>query len=188
MRTIHGLNHFETEKSNNGNLQFPRWHRKRQRSECLKSQNEELDIQDSEIKTKFTFRNKKKITNLVIEVNSETRKKFLQRKLKIGWLICSMEDYLVARYFRWSRMGHRHQDCKETCPPCAGEHKLSECTAIEGKYKCINCMVYNNYSNKEKICENHSSLNKNCPSLITVLRKYRQNTNYWIWLHNLNIE
>jgi hypothetical protein len=45
-------------------------------------------------------------------------------------------------------------------------------------HKCINCMTYNQYSKKEKICENHPSLSKNCPSLHVVLTKYRQNTDY----------
>jgi hypothetical protein len=34
---------------------------------------------------------------MVAEVGPETRKKLLQTKLKIGWLICSVGDYLVAK-------------------------------------------------------------------------------------------
>jgi hypothetical protein len=41
---------------------------------------------------------------MVIEVGPETRKKLLQTKLKIGWLICNVGDYLVARrFFKCSR-------------------------------------------------------------------------------------
>jgi hypothetical protein len=37
---------------------------------------------------------------MVIEVASETRKKLLGKKLKIGWLICRVYDCLVARSYK----------------------------------------------------------------------------------------
>jgi hypothetical protein len=46
------------------------------------------------------------------------------------------------------------------------------------QYKCINCMMYNKYSNDDKINENHSSLDRNCPSTQAVVAKYIQNTDY----------
>jgi hypothetical protein len=36
-------------------------------------------------KPKFVFEDRKKHKNLVIEVNSETRKRLVDRKLKLGW-------------------------------------------------------------------------------------------------------
>jgi len=63
-------------------------------------------------------------------------------------------------------------------PPGAGGHKLKECKAPAEHYKCINCMTYNQYSKADKISENHSSLDKNCPSMQAVLARYRQNTDY----------
>jgi len=39
-------------------------------------------------------------------------------------------------------------------------------------------MTYNRYNKMGKIGENHSSLDKNCPSMQAVLEKYRQNTEY----------
>ena len=63
---------------------------------------------------------------------------------------------------------------------CAGGHKLRECKASVDQHKCINCATYeyNQYNKTGKIREDHSSLDKNCPSLHAVLEKYRQNTNY----------
>jgi len=50
---------------------------------------------------------------MVIEVGPETRMKLLQTKLKIGWLIWNVGDYLVAkRCFRRSRYNRRHQECQ----------------------------------------------------------------------------
>jgi hypothetical protein len=50
---------------------------------------------------------------MVIEVGPETKKKMLQKKLKIGWLICNVGDYLVGkRCFKCSRYNHRQQDCR----------------------------------------------------------------------------
>ena len=74
---------------------------------------------------------------MVVEVGPETRKKLLQPKLKMGWLICSVGDYLVAeRCYKCSRYNHRHQECKgeETCPLCAGGHSLKDCVCM---YVCI---------------------------------------------------
>jgi hypothetical protein len=88
---------------------------------------------------------------MVIEVGPEMRKKMLQAKLKIGWLICSVGDYLVAkRCYKCSRHNHRHQECRgeETCPLCAGGHTLKDSKAPTNKHKCINCMTYNQYSKK----------------------------------------
>ena len=149
--------------------------------ETIRAQNPNLSIKPGEIAAKFKFRTKRGDTNIVIEVGPETRNKLLQTKLKIGWLICSVGDYLVAkRCFRCSRYNHRHQDCRgeETCPLCAGSHSLKDCKAPTNLHKCINCMTYNRYSKKEKIDENHSSLSKGCPSLQAVLTKYKLNTDY----------
>jgi len=62
-------------------------------------------------------------------------------------------------------------------PFCARNHRLKECTAQPADYKCTNCQTFNTHNNA-KISENHSSLDRNCPSLLTVLEKYRQNTDY----------
>jgi hypothetical protein len=149
--------------------------------ETILTQNPELGLEQGDITAKFLYRTKRGRVNMVIEVCSGTRKKLLHSKLKLGWLICNTDDYLVARRcFRCSRFNHKHQECnnEESCPLCAGQHKLKECTATSAQYKCTNCMLYNRYTKGEKISECHSSLDKNCPSLQAVLAKYRLNTNY----------
>ena len=149
--------------------------------ETIIAQNPELDLVSGDIVARFKYTTKRGQTKTVIEVGPETRRKLQQRKLKIGWQICKVEDYLVAmRCFKCSRFNHRHQDCKgeETCPLCAGGHKLKECKASAEHYKCVNCVTYNRYSKTGIIRENHSSLDKNCPSMRAVLDKYRQNTDY----------
>jgi hypothetical protein len=149
--------------------------------ETVLAQNPELGLAVGDIEARFTFRTKRGSAKMVIEVGSETRKKLLDKKLKIGWLICNVDDYLVAkRCFKCSRFNHRHQDCRgeETCPLCAGGHKLKECMAQAEQHRCINCMTYNRYSKADKVSENHSSLDKNCPSMQAVLAKYRLNTDY----------
>jgi len=125
------------------------------------------------IVARFKFKTKRGLINMVSEAGSETRKKLLQTKLKIGWLICKVDDYLVAkRCFKCSRFNHRHQDCRgeETCHLCAGGHELKECKAPTDQYKCINCIIYNRLSKTEKICVNHSSMHKSCQSLQAVIK------------------
>jgi hypothetical protein len=149
--------------------------------ETILAQNPELGLVVGDIAARFKFRTKRGQVRMVTEVGSETRKKLLHKKLKIGWLICNVDDYLVAkRRFKCSRFNHRHQDGRgeETCPLCAGSHKLKECKAPADQYKCINCMTYNRYSKADEICDSHSSLHRNCPSMHAVLAKYRLNTHY----------
>ena len=147
--------------------------------EIILVQNPELSLVSGDIEARFTCRSKWGLVKMVIEFGSETRNKLLHKELKKGWLICNVDDYLVAkRCFKYSRFNHRHHDCRgvEKCPLCAGGHKLKECRSPSEQYKCINCMTYNWYSKADKVSENHSSLDKNCPSMQAVLAKYRLNT------------
>jgi len=149
--------------------------------ETLKRQNPELDLKEGDIGAKFCYTTKRKTRNLVIEVDSDTRKKLMQARIKLGWTICRADDYIVPkRCFRCSRYNHNFRDCRgeETCPLCTGSHKLKECTATKSEHKCINCLIYNKHHQTNQIDTAHSSLDKNCPSLLAVLEKYKQNTDY----------
>jgi hypothetical protein len=149
--------------------------------ETLAKQNPELDIKEGDIRAKFCYTTKPETRNLVIEVDSGTRKKLIQARIKLGWAISRVDDYTVAeRCFRCSRYNHTFRDCKgeETCPLCNGSHKLRDCTATKSEYKCINCLVYNRHHQTNQIDTAHSSLDKSCPSLLVVLEKYKQNIDY----------
>jgi hypothetical protein len=138
-----------------------------------------LNGEDKE--AKFRYKTRIGNYNLVIEVGPQTRKQILQTKLKLGWEICNVKDYLVpTRCYRCSRFNHKHNDCKGevTCPHGAGKHTLKECTAPPKEHRCINCITYNRYNKKEEISVSHSVLSKDCPSLQAVLNKYRNNIEY----------
>jgi hypothetical protein len=138
-------------------------------------------VNGEDIKTKFRCKNRKGSYNIVLEIGPQTRKKILQTKLRLGWEICNAADYLTpTRCYKCSRYNHKHNECKgeETCPHCAGKHKIKECTAMTREYKCINCISYNRFNKKEKLNENHSTLSKDCPRLQAVLTRYRNNTEY----------
>ena len=112
--------------------------------ETVLTQNPELSMKPGEVAARFKFRTKRGEINMVTEVGPEMRKMLLHTKLKIGWLICNVGDYLMAkRCFKCSRYNHRHQDCRdeETCPLCAGGHSLKDCKAPTNQHKCINCMT-----------------------------------------------
>jgi hypothetical protein len=149
--------------------------------ETLLTQNPELGMKPGDVAARYMFRTKKGEINMVVEVGPEKRKKLLQSKLKIGWLICRAGDYLVAkRCYKCSRYNHKHQECKgeETCSLCAGGHSLKDCKTPSNQHKCINCMNYNRHSKKGKVCENHLSLSKDCPNLPAVVTRHIQNTDY----------
>jgi hypothetical protein len=127
---------------------------------------------------------KKRTRNIVIEVNSHTRKKLIQKKVKLGWIKYSMGDYLdylvATRCFGCSRFNHRIKDCRgsETCPLCAGNPNLKDCKAQPVDFKCINCWTYNHHNKNTKIKENHSALDRKCPSMQAIIEKYKRNTDY----------
>ena len=79
----------------------------------IMTQNPELGLIQGDIEAKFTYGTKRERINMVIEVCSGTRKKIIHTKLKLGWLICSTDDYLVARRCsKCCRFNHRNKDCR----------------------------------------------------------------------------
>lgn len=80
--------------------------------ETVLAQNRELGLVLGDIKARFKFRTEWVLDKMVIKVSSETRKRLLHTiNLKIGWLICNVDYYLVMkRCFKCSRFNHRHQD------------------------------------------------------------------------------
>ena len=134
----------------------------------IQAHNPEINDNGEDIIAKFRYTNKKGRYNIVMEVGPKTRLQILQTKLKIGWEICNAADYLTpTRCFTCCRYNHKSKECRgeETCPHCAGKHKMKECTASASEQKCINCINYNRYNKNDKINENHSALSRDCPSL-----------------------
>ena len=149
--------------------------------ETILVQNPKLNLTAGAINPKFVYQTKKRVRNLVIEVSAHTRKLMIHKNIKLGWQICNSDDYLVPiRCFRCSTYNHRSRECRgtETCPHWAYSHKMKECSAQPKDYKCINCQIFNMQNRNAKICENHFSMDKNCPSLRAVFYKYRKNTEY----------
>ena len=146
----------------------------------LITQNPGLNLANGDINIKFIY-TKKHTRNLVVEVGAQVRKSLLQNKVKLGWLICKIEDYLsVNRCFKCSRFNHSARDCRgeETCPLCADRHRLRDCTASPQEYKFVNCITFTKFNPTKPVCSNHSSLDKKCSSLQALLKKCRQNTDY----------
>ena len=105
----------------------------------------------------------------------------VERKIKMGWQLCYVNDYIkVNRCFKCSKFNHKagHFKGELACPFCSGNHKLNECNAERKDFKCVNCINFNKYNNNRKVCENHSSTDKNCPSFQALIKKYKQNTDY----------
>ena len=131
--------------------------------DTLIAQNPDLHLGKGNVKGKFCYETNKHIRHLVMEVGAQTRKLLLQKKVKLGWLICKTEDYVVAnRCFKCPIFSHRFRDCRgeETCPLCAGRHKLNECRASPTEFKSINCITYNKYNQNKNICTNQPLLTR----------------------------
>jgi hypothetical protein len=150
-------------------------------ADIICKQNRELELTKGDITTKFIFKNKMNARNLVIEIDTKSYRIMRQNKLKIGWMICHLEDYVsVSRCYKCSRFNHHYSECRseETCPLCAGKHKLRECKATKNEYRCINCTTYNKFNQNKTVKEDHTSLDRKCPSMQAMVEKYRQNTAY----------
>ena len=149
--------------------------------DVITTQNQELNLANDSIKPKFIMKSKGNTRHLIAEVKPETWRKIGLRKLKIGWQICNVEEYVkVNRCYKCSKFNHRAAECRgeETCPLCAEGHKLGECKAAKKDFKCTNCITYNTHNNDSTMNENHSSLDKKCPCLQQMIKKNRQNTEY----------
>ncbi|PSN32066.1 hypothetical protein C0J52_19814 [Blattella germanica] len=97
----------EVVKLRNPNLiiyNIPEEFNKENIEETIRAQNAELALEEGDNKSKLIYRNKRNNWNIVVEV----RKKLLQHKIKLGWVICNSEEYLVlVRCFNCSRYNHR---------------------------------------------------------------------------------
>lgn len=149
--------------------------------DAILEQNSELNLQESDITPKFIFKDRKENSNLIIEVNPETRKKLQEKKLKVGWHMCGHDDYIkINRCYKCNKYNHRANECKGVlaCPLCAGNHSLRECTAQRDQYRCINCINFNKFNTKEPAHEQHSALDKNCSHYKMQVKKYMEHINY----------
>jgi hypothetical protein len=68
--------------------------------ETLTIQNPELDLKEEDIRAKFCYTTKRETRNLVIEADSGTRTKLMQARIKLGWAICRVDDYLSTESIR----------------------------------------------------------------------------------------
>jgi len=117
--------------------------------ELIMKQNSEQSFGQEDITPRYIFKNKRKAKILVIEVTSTTRKKFLGRKMKLGWNMCNVDDCnRINRCYKCSKYNHRAHKCKGelTCPICAGTYSLQECQATKEEYKYTNCVNFNKYN------------------------------------------
>jgi hypothetical protein len=146
-------------------------------AQAIVLQNSEFKLSESEILPKFVFEDRKKHKNLVIEVNSDTCKQIVGKKLKIGWHVYNSDNYLsVTCCYKCSKYNHRAQECsgEVACPHCAQNHKMHECKASKENHRSVNCINYNKYKNKMQFNVNHSSLDKSCSCYLAILKKYTQ--------------
>ena len=72
------------------------------------AQNPDLKLQEGDIQANYTFKTRRKTTNLVIEVLPHARRQMLHSKIKLEWSVCYVEDCVsVSRCFRCSGYNNR---------------------------------------------------------------------------------
>lgn len=154
------------------------------REDCENEQNfwqkiiDQNGLEKNTIEGKIVYKaakdNSKKAA-VIAEVNAGTREKFLQsEKLKIGWNICKVQDYVgILRCFKCCGYYHFAKDCtkKETCGNCAKQHATKECNS-ETK-KCVNCEEKIRVFKIKNLKSDHSAYDSNCPCFKKEIEKQR---------------
>ena len=71
-------------------------------------QNSELCIEQEDVTPRDLLKDKRKADNLVTVVNSTTKMKFLEKKMKLAWNMYSVDDYIkINRCYKCSKFNHR---------------------------------------------------------------------------------
>jgi len=81
-------------------------------TKTIRKHNSELQLEKQNIMAKFTNRTKRNARNLVIEVNSHTRKQILNTRMNIGWVICNVDDYIRERKQMFQMYQIQPQACR----------------------------------------------------------------------------
>ena len=89
-------------------------------TKTIREQNPEQQLEERDIIPKFIYRTKRNARNLVIEVTCHTRKQILNTRMKIGWVICRVEDYIhvnrcfnvLATDFFFQILAHLYLKCE----------------------------------------------------------------------------
>lgn len=144
--------------------------------EKIEEQNEmQRNTIKGKIIRKVTKANYKK-TIVIAEVNAEIREKLLlMEKLKIGWNMCKVQDYIgIIRCYKCCGFYHFAKDCtrKETCGNCANQYATRECKS-EIK-KCVNCEEKSKSYRIKNLESDHSAYNINCPCFKKEVEKQRE--------------
>ncbi|XP_070526504.1 uncharacterized protein [Cardiocondyla obscurior] len=132
---------------------------KEEAMQCLMKQNLE-GVADDEIKMVYFYPpEKRKSTNMIIEVTPEIRRRLLARgRIYMGWSSCRIMDHIrVTQCYKCLAIGHIAKVCraeKDICGHCAGDHESRACNKKE-TLKCHNCT-------KAKLTElDHSAFDTN---------------------------
>jgi len=65
--------------------------------ETLMKQNPEINLNDRILDPKFCYTINRGNRNLVIDMDSCTRIKLLQTRVKMVWTVCKLDDYIAAK-------------------------------------------------------------------------------------------
>ena len=78
--------------------------------DTLLAQKTDVNLKQGDIKAKFSYETTTHNRNLIMEVSAQTTKLLIHKKVKLGWQICKIEDYVVAtRCYKCSRFNQSSQ-------------------------------------------------------------------------------
>lgn len=129
----------------------------------IEQNNKNWDGKVSVVK-KYSKRNKKNSTNIVIEVEPDIHVNILKTgKINIGWKKCVTYEYFdITRCFNCAGYNHKANKCTNNtaCFKCGENHKTDKCRS--DIIKCINCTVITQ-KYKVNLNADHYAYDLNCP-------------------------
>lgn len=131
--------------------------------EVIINQNKIDNDEQKSLKIIYTSPIKNNEYYVKVEGDMHVIKSLLQKEnISVGWNRCRVfEELGIIRCFNCNKYGHLSKFCTNdnSCPKCAGDHKIKECKAEISK--CSNCLSVNKNLNLNLEID-HAVWDKNC--------------------------
>lgn len=139
-----------------------------------------LNCKKFRVMTKYVKKTRKNIGSIIVETEPESYREIMKLgKLKMGWRICNIHDYVnIVRCYKCAGFNHLAKDCTndKICFNCADKHEeMVNCKSTN--LKCANCVRAVEKFNV-RIDVKHCATDVNCPCYKKELERVNNRISY----------